>query len=297
MLLFLRIWYFILLLINFTQIIVANKFCDKSDEYEETDKCNIQLRYSQNRYILYDVNSPEGFNLRRDVFIRIAVFIKILIKQETEFKWKLVLPPWGNLYHWRSKNIGFQTQLPWNLFFDILSLQKYIPVIETYQFLQEYPSENNQTHLDVVYILQNDEEMFKTGIFEDKNKIIKCNDKSLQFHKMKSEKYVGHFWGYNNITSKAVKCVIFHGMISNLKQNLKPNIYRSVMFDHMEIALHDFYGTKEYWKARRSMRYNSELYDIANEFRKSFFNSSNKYDKTERPDDWTKEKVFNLSIK
>lgn len=42
----------------------------------------------------------------------------------------------GNLYHWRSKNIGFQTQLPWNLFFDILSLQKYIPVIETYQFLQ-----------------------------------------------------------------------------------------------------------------------------------------------------------------
>lgn len=290
MLLFLRIWYFILLLINFTQIIVANKFCDKSDEYEETDKCNIQLRYSQNRYILYDVNSPEGFNLRRDVFIRIAVFIKILIKQETEFKWKLVLPPWGNLYHWRSKNIGFQTQLPWNLFFDILSLQKYIPVIETYQFLQEYPSENNQTHLDVVYILQNDEEMFKTGIFEDKNKIIKCNDKSLQFHKMKSEKYVGHFWGYNNITSKAVKCVIFHGMISNLKQNLKPNIYRSVMFDHMEIALHDFYGTKEYWKARRSMRYNSELYDIANEFRKSFFNSSNKYDKTERPDDWTKEK-------
>lgn len=90
----------------------------------------------------------------------------------------------------------------------------------------EYPSENNQTHLDVVYILQNDEEMFKTGIFEDKNKIIKCNDKSLQFHKMKSEKYVGHFWGYNNITSKAVKCVIFHGMISNLKQNLKPNIYR-----------------------------------------------------------------------
>lgn len=90
----------------------------------------------------------------------------------------------------------------------------------------EYPSENNQTHLDVIYILQNDEEMFKTGIFKDKNEIIKCNDKSLQFHKIKSKKYVGYFWGYNNITSKAVKCVTFHGMISNLKQNLKPNIYR-----------------------------------------------------------------------
>lgn len=50
MLLFLRVWYFVLLLINFTQIIVANKFCDKSDEYEEIDKCNIQLRYSRNRF-------------------------------------------------------------------------------------------------------------------------------------------------------------------------------------------------------------------------------------------------------
>ncbi|XP_068984190.1 GDP-fucose protein O-fucosyltransferase 2 isoform X1 [Bombus flavifrons] len=291
MLLFLRVLYFILLLINFTQNIVANEFCDIPDEHGETNnKCSVQSRYSQNRYILYDVNPPEGFNLRRDVFIRVAVFIKNLIKQEKDFKWQLVLPPWGDLYHWRSKHIGYQTQLPWSLFFDISSLQKYIPVIELCQFLQEYPSENNKTHLDVVYILQNDEEMFRTGKFEDKNEIIECDDKSLQFHKVESEKYIGYFWGYHNITSKVVKCIKFHGMTSDLKQNLKPNVYRSIMFDHMEIALHDFYGTKEYWKARRSMRYNSELYNIANEYRKTFLNSTNEHDKTERPDDWTKEK-------
>jgi hypothetical protein len=30
------------------------------------------------RYILYDVNPPEGFNLRRDVYMRMAIFVKKL---------------------------------------------------------------------------------------------------------------------------------------------------------------------------------------------------------------------------
>lgn len=60
----------------------------------------------------------------------------------------------------------------------------------------------------------------------------------------------------------------------------------------MEIALHDEYGSKEYWRARRSMRYNSELYDIAEDYRKTFLNSTNENDNTERPADWTKEKVY-----
>lgn len=69
------------------------------------------------------------------------------------------------------------------------------------------------------------------------------------------------------------------------------SVYRSIMFDHMEIALHDEYGSKEYWKARRSMRYNSELYNIAKNYRKSFLNSTDENDNTDRPADWTKEKV------
>lgn len=42
----------------------------------------------------------------------------------------------GNLYHWRSKHIGRQEFIPWGDFFDITSLQKYIPVIEMYQFME-----------------------------------------------------------------------------------------------------------------------------------------------------------------
>lgn len=69
------------------------------------------------------------------------------------------------------------------------------------------------------------------------------------------------------------------------------DFFRSVMFDHMEIPLHDSYGSKDYWRARRSMRYNSELYDIASDFRAKYLNSTDKDDNTERPYDWIKEKV------
>lgn len=64
----------------------------------------------------------------------------------------------------------------------------------------------------------------------------------------------------------------------------------------MEIALHDEYGSKEYWKARRSMRYNSELYDIAKNYRKIYLNSTDENDNTDRPTDWTKEKVVILIV-
>lgn len=83
------------------------------------------------RYLLYDVNPPEGFNLRRDVYIRVASLLKTLLKTE---EWVLVLPPWGRLYHWQSPDIP-QVRIPWSEFFDLPSLNKNIPVIEYEQFI------------------------------------------------------------------------------------------------------------------------------------------------------------------
>ncbi|XP_018347461.1 PREDICTED: GDP-fucose protein O-fucosyltransferase 2 [Trachymyrmex septentrionalis] len=266
-------------------------FCKAPDECTvDSRRCIAENHFTKKRYILYDVNPAEGFNLRRDVYIRIAVFLRKLIERNKEFQWQLILPPWGNLYHWRSRNIGSQERLPWGTFFDITSLQLYIPVIEMYEFVEEYSCGNREVQLDRLYILQNDEEMFKTGKFEDKNELIDCDHNSLRYHKLKQHMYTGPFWGYSNITARDVKCLKFHGMAQDLSQNLMPTRYRSVMFDRMEIALHDEYGSKEYWRARRSMRYSSELYDIAEDYRKTFLNSMNENDNTERPADWTKEK-------
>lgn len=83
------------------------------------------------RYLLYDVNPPEGFNLRRDVYIRVASLLKTLLKTE---EWVLVLPPWGRLYHWQSPDIH-QVRIPWSDFFDLPSLNRNIPVLEYEQFI------------------------------------------------------------------------------------------------------------------------------------------------------------------
>ncbi|XP_015179806.1 PREDICTED: GDP-fucose protein O-fucosyltransferase 2 [Polistes dominula] len=281
---------FILISVIFTVKSENYDFCPKSDEIMRSEEnCGNFENLSNKRYILYDVNPPEGFNLRRDVYVRVAVFIKNLSKKDKKYDWHLVLPPWGDLYHWRSKDVGPQVSLPWGLFFDIASLQKYAPVIEMYKFFEEYFSNNKKTQLDIVYNLQNDEEMFKTGLFDDKNKETECSSKLIRYRQLKEE-YIGYFWNFSNVTSKQVKCILFHGTTSNLKVNLNPSLYRSVMFDHMEIPLHDSYGSKDYWKARRSMRYNSELYHIASDFRAKYLNSTDKNDNTERPLDWTKEK-------
>lgn len=61
--------------------------------------------------------------------------------------------------------------------------------------------------------------MFKTGRFEDKNEIVECSNELSRYHKL-------DFWGYRNITADAVKCVKFHGLISDLKRNLNPSTYR-----------------------------------------------------------------------
>ncbi|KAK2577524.1 hypothetical protein KPH14_003615 [Odynerus spinipes] len=284
------IFYFILSLIILTVRSQKYDFCEKPNQIMKIEEsCRNSGRYSNKRYILYDVNPAEGFNLRRDVYVRIAVFVKNLNEKDKENEWYLVLPPWGNLYHWHSKDIGPQIQLPWGTFFDIISLQKYAPVIELYKFFKEYSLKKQETKLDVVYVLQNDEEMFKTCKFEDKNEEMECSLKYLHYRKLK-EVYNGYFWGYSNITVHQVKCILFHGTMSNLEANLHPSIYRSIMFDHMEIPLHDSYGSQEYWRARRSMRYNTELYEIANDYRATYLNSTNKNDNTDRPSDWTEEK-------
>ncbi|KAK0079508.1 hypothetical protein PV325_001172 [Microctonus aethiopoides] len=270
------------------------EFCEiPTDSTETNDNCYInKYSSSDKRYILYDVNPPEGFNLRRDVYIRVAVFINHLVKNNKQYKWNLVLPPWGHLLHWRSRDIDKQSQLPWGTFFDIDSLKKFIPVIEMYDFFREYKSNNANIILDRVYILQNDVRMFETGDFNDKNEISNCSETQIiKYTKSGTNQFTKLFWGYQNISTKDVKCITYHGSMSNLIQNLKPEQYRrSYMFHHMEIPLHDYYGSVDFWRARRSMRYNSALYKIADEFREKYLNSTDERDNIKRPNDWRDEK-------
>ncbi|XP_064332727.1 GDP-fucose protein O-fucosyltransferase 2 isoform X1 [Camelus dromedarius] len=238
---------------------------------------------SRRRYLLYDVNPPEGFNLRRDVYIRIASLLKTLLKTED---WVLVLPPWGRLYHWQSPDIH-QVRIPWSDFFDLPSLNRNIPVIEHEQFM----AESGGPFIDQVYVLQGYAEGWKEGAWEEKVDSRPCLEPPL-YSQDKHEYYRGWFWGYEETRGLNVSCLSVQGSASIIAPVLLRNTSaRSVMLDRAETLLHDHYGGKEYWDTRRSMVFARHLRAVGDEFRSKYLNSTDEADRTPFEEDWTKMKV------
>ncbi|XP_016883795.1 GDP-fucose protein O-fucosyltransferase 2 isoform X9 [Homo sapiens] len=228
---------------------------------------------SRRRYLLYDVNPPEGFNLRRDVYIRIASLLKTLLKTE---EWVLVLPPWGRLYHWQSPDIH-QVRIPWSEFFDLPSLNKNIPVIEYEQFI----AESGGPFIDQVYVLQSYAEGWKEGTWEEKVDERPCIDQLL----------------YSQDKHEYYRCLLRllplpQGSASIVAPLLLRNTSaRSVMLDRAENLLHDHYGGKEYWDTRRSMVFARHLREVGDEFRSRHLNSTDDADRIPFQEDWMKMKV------
>ncbi|XP_019818773.2 GDP-fucose protein O-fucosyltransferase 2 isoform X1 [Bos indicus] len=239
---------------------------------------------SRRRYLLYDVNPPEGFNLRRDVYIRIASLLKTLLKTE---EWVLVLPPWGRLYHWQSPDIH-QVRIPWSDFFDLPSLNRNIPVIEYEQFI----AESGGPFIDQVYILQGYAEGWKEGAWEEKIDSRPCIEPPL-YSQDKHEYYRGWFWGYEETRGLNVSCLSVQGSASIIAPVLLRNTSaRSVMLDRAENLLHDHYGGKEYWDTRRSMVFARHLRAVGDEFRSRYLNSTDVADGIPFEEDWTQMKSW-----
>lgn len=181
-----------------------------SDQGSKCETININ-KYNEHTYIFYDVNKPEGFNLRRDVYIRMATFVKILNKMKIK-RYVLVLPPWSELFHWKSKHLN-QNSIPWNEFFDVDSLNKYVPVVEMKDYFAYHNIWNKDSLvIDEVFILKHFEEMFETGNFQDKYEY--TND-------CKEKTELNDLWGYSNVTFGTVKCLKFQGTTSLLKNIIK----------------------------------------------------------------------------
>ncbi|XP_078234620.1 GDP-fucose protein O-fucosyltransferase 2 isoform X2 [Pogona vitticeps] len=234
------------------------------------------------RYLLYDVNPPEGFNLRRDVYIRIASLIKTLLKNEA---WVLVLPPWGRLYHWQSPDIH-QIRIPWSEFFDVPGLSKNIPVIEYEQFI----AESGGPFINQVYVLQNYAEGWKEGTWEEKIDERPCIDQ-LTYSTDSQNYYRGWFWGYEETRGLKLTCLSVQGSTSVIAPLLLNISARSVMLDRAENLLHDHYGGKDYWDTRRSMVFARHLRMVGNLFRTEHLNSTDEKDRTQYDENWTKMKV------
>ncbi|XP_073983375.1 O-fucosyltransferase 2 isoform X2 [Rhodnius prolixus] len=185
--------------------------------------------------------------------------------------WKLVLPPWPHLYHWKTTLIN-QDQLPWNRFFDLNSLKQFSPVIEMYEFFKE-----NGAHLltiDNVFVLQHYKDAFiqKNWNWNDKWSFESCN-KDHDYEKS-GNLIRSWFWGYSNISAKNMRCVSFQGGASLLIELLESTNDRFVMLDNAEVVLHDHFGNNEYWQCRQSMKFAEPLVQEAKRFMISVLNHS-----------------------
>ncbi|XP_048390967.1 GDP-fucose protein O-fucosyltransferase 2 isoform X1 [Stegostoma tigrinum] len=237
----------------------------------------------QRRYLLYDVNPPEGFNLRRDVYLRMAGLVGTLLKSED---WVLVLPPWGHLYHWQSEGLK-QVRIPWSLFFDVPSLNKNIPVIEHEQFI----AESGGPFIQQIYVLQGYAEGWTEGYWEEKVDEQICIE-GLPYRNDEQGFYRGWFWGHEETRGLSVACISVQGSASIMVPVLLKNTTaQSVMLDRAENLLHDHYAGKSYWDARRSMVFAKYLRMAGDEFRATYLNSTDELDKTVYNEDWTRMKV------
>ncbi|CAL2036393.1 unnamed protein product [Caenorhabditis brenneri] len=254
---------------------------DQTVSRVDTNKYSIA---AEKKFLLYDVNFGEGFNLRRDVYMRVANTVRLL--RESGENWILVLPPWGRLHHWMRMEVA----LSWRLFFDVESLNRFIPVIE----FEDYLDETENHPIDQVIYLQHYEEGWGTEYVRkfDERKCLAPADS--HYKKVDGEKWRGWFYSYEDVRASNFKCVSIQGDSATLRDLLKHSNYSSmtsIMVDRAETILHEHFGDADYWKARRSMRYNKQLVEVADAFRDEYLDSDDENDKTELVSDWRKERA------
>ncbi|ELT94489.1 hypothetical protein CAPTEDRAFT_128307, partial [Capitella teleta] len=226
------------------------------------------------RYLIYDVNPGEGFNLRRDVYLRVANLVKFLNEEQP---WVLVLPPWGHLYHWQSRTIS-NSQIPWAKFFDLASLRKLIPVME----FTDYLKVTGKPEVESAIYLQRYKEGWSGGHWEEKMHERECLDKH-GFVQDDDGLWRWWFWGYKDAYAIDFKCMSVQAQYTFLKPYLLHNTTaRSVLLLRAEHLIHGSYSewSPVWWTARRSMVFSQKLRDVADQFREAELNSDDVKDNT-----------------
>lgn len=283
--------------------------CDKHQYiFHSTDilstgqKCPQSIAKMPNTiYLLYDVNAPEGFNLRRDVYIRLAVFVRQLVIRKPFQNLRLVLPPWRRLTHWKSSHLQ-QHSLPWEHFFDIESMRRYAPVLDFPEFLTEISQfglqEPPYVQVQQVFQLMNFEYMFEQDVFHEK----------FEFESdCRKEKHLqGYLLQQPMLLDNDFVCVRYQGSVNLLERVLRQQLKNSVgqaandvkvyAILNAEIVLHDQWGDKEFWRARRSMRFAEPLQEIAEKYRARVLNSHKADELVQRPPMWESERLYRKAV-
>ncbi len=205
-----------------------------------------------------------------------------------------VLPPWGPLYHWQSRELGDQIRIPWKAFFDVDSINRYVPVLDFEDYISKltiqknnreivingiFSEEHKQGHIiDLSCNLQDFEVMWENGEFKEKIEVEKCREHPIPFQEDENGNFASTFWQYDQVRTKRFQCVSVQGSTSVMRGFLE-NVakdHKSIFLNRAERLLHDHFGDVEYWAVRRSMRFATALVEIANRFRQNELGSEPK---------------------
>lgn len=113
------------------------------------------------------------------------------------------------------------------------------------------------------------------------------------------------YFEYSNVTSKSFSCVNFQGgakllrkMLYKFRANKSTNSRddRIVLILNTESVLHDYWQSPIYWQARRSMRFNKALAQLADDFRETVLNDADGGGLVVRPKSWCDEVEHRTSV-
>ena len=266
-------------------LIILNSLANKEiNDCHEDSSSNQNCLMRQTKFILYDVNVGEGFNLRRDVYMRMASLVKSLGNQYT-----LVLPLWDNIPHWKRKNRkkhldNENSAERWSAYFDLNSLNKFIRVIEFDDFLHLHSS------VDDVISLKHFPDAFDDANINNWHEHFELENCTKANHfQMFDDGEVINLLGVEELNYDNLQCVYIEGFVSTLKNVIEAHFANSnaILISNAQVVLHSNYGDNEYWAARTSMRFNLKLVKLANQFRNDYLNSNDENDRTLLGDDWT----------
>lgn len=230
----------------------------------------------QLQYLLYDVQDGEGFNLRRDVYMRMATIVYYL-NHRHNLNVTLVLPSWGPLAHWKRDKLN--TKLPWSTFFHLQSLSTIIPVIELNDFLEQYNSQIDLV-ISLSYFDDSLDDELKGKPFIPHHLIDdKCSHSfDGEYYLNQQNKVSGCFWSYEElIIAHQLICCYFEGTTASMAKLLVNSFssYESIVITDSQIILHDAYGSQLFWQIRKSMKFSSTLIDVAHKFIMLSFSPAN----------------------
>lgn len=249
----------------------------------------------ERRYLLYEVNPGEGFNLRRDVHMRVTNVVRQL--REAGHNFILVLPPFSQSYHWQTPELRHkQNNIPWGLWFDLPSLNIHVPSIEFSQYRKE-TGQSKVVRLPQLFYLQHYAEGWGDG-WAEKWHYRPCIEAEGRYYQLDTDTNLwrGYFWGlpYDEAGVERLDCISIMGQSSTLVQVLtQTNLsdMESLMVERAETILHDHFGDRHYWEARRSMRYAKALRDLGDAFRREELDSEDEADQTLLAEDWREMRV------